>query len=259
MKVIEMTQNTPKWLAYRRHHIGGSDAPSIQNIGFMSPSQLYLNKLGLWEPTVTARMNRGHELEGAARTLAMDMLGCELNPMCIEHDKRSWQSASLDGIDSARSFIVEIKTGGAAALERARNGVIPDYHYCQIQHQLEVSGLDRCVYLFFDGKDGYPIDVNRNTPYINQLNEAEELFWNRLLSFEAPPTLEKEFEIDETPKRIEIGGKWREAKDNLDYWEKLEKKYRDELITNAGDRNTVGGGVKILISARAGSIDYKSI
>jgi putative phage-type endonuclease len=259
MKVITLEQNTPEWLTYRRHHIGGSDAPSVQGIGFMTPNQLFMNKLGLWEPFVTARMNRGHELEGAARSLAMEMLQCKFSPLCIEHDKRPWQSASLDGIDPQHTFILEIKTGGAAALERAKKGVIPDYHYCQIQHQLEVSGLDRCVYFFYDGENGYPIDVKRDTRYINQLNEAEESFWERLLKFEAPPLLEKEIEPHETAERIRLGKEWREAKDQSDYWDRKEKEAREKLIIDAGERNTVGGGVKIVVTGRAGSIDYKAI
>ena len=259
MKVIEMTQNTPQWLAYRRHHLGGSDAPAIQGIGFMTPNQLYLNKLGLWEPTITARMNRGHDLEGAARNLAMEMLGCELYPMCIEHDKRPWQSASLDGIDPAQSFIVEIKTGGLAALERAKNGIIPDYHYCQIQHQLEVSSLDRCVYFFFDGKDGYPIDVYRDTKYINTLVEAEERFWNNLQDFVPPALIGKDYDSHETQERISLAKEWLEVSERLSRDEKLEKDLREKLITEAGERNTVGGGVKILMSGRAGSVDYKAI
>lgn len=259
MKTIDLVQNTPEWLAYRRHHIGGSDSSSVLGIGFMTPNQLYLNKLGLWEPTVTSMMNRGQELEGAARNLAMEMLGVELNPLCVEHDKRSWQSASLDGIDPGHSFIVEIKTGGSAALERAKNGKIPDYHFCQIQHQLEVSGLDRCVYFFFDGENGFPIDVYRDTKYINQLNEAEEKFWDNLQDFVPPPLTNKDYESHETEERISLAKQWLEVSERLSRDEKLEKELREKLITEAGERNTIGGGVRILMSGRAGSVDYKAV
>ncbi|OGT44262.1 MAG: hypothetical protein A3F13_02530 [Gammaproteobacteria bacterium RIFCSPHIGHO2_12_FULL_40_19] len=259
MKIVNLEQNTPSWLAYRKHHIGGSDAASVLNIGFMTPNQLYLNKLGLWEPKITSRMNRGHELEGAARSLAMEMLQCDLNPLCVEHDKRPWQSASLDGIDRKHTFIVEIKTGGAAALERAKNGVIPDYHVCQIQHQLEVSGLDHCVYFFYDGKNGYPIDVYRDTRYINQLNEAEEQFWDNLQNFVPPPLNQKDYEEHETAERLRLAREWLEVSERLNRDEKLEKELREKLITDAGERNTVGGGVKILMMGRAGSVDYRAV
>lgn len=259
MKTIELTQGTPAWHSWRKHVIGGSDAPSVMNIGFMTPNQLYLNKLGLYEPHVTSMMTRGHDLEGKARELCQDLLGCELKPMCVEHDKRPWQAASLDGINDQHSIIVEIKTGGDAALERAKKGIIPDYHRCQIQHQLEVTGLDRCVYFFFDGKTGYPIDVYRDTKYITQLNEAEEAFWDRLTSWSPPPENAREYEVFENERRQILADKWKEAKKQADYYGKLEKEYREELINDAGERSTIGCGVKILMSARAGNIDYKAI
>lgn len=259
MKVVEMTQNTPAWDLYRKTHIGASDSPSIMGIGFMTPNQLFMQKLGLYEPAVTKRMSRGHELEGQARSLAMDMLGIELRPLCVEHDKRSWQSASLDGIDDKHSLIVEIKTGGDAALERAKNGIIPDYHQCQIQHQLEVTGLDKCIYFFFDGQNGYPIEVYRNTQYINQLNETEERFWEKLISCEAPGTLKNDYEVHETEKRCRLAAEWLEVNEKLLVLEKREKELREALLEDNGDRSTVGGGIKVMMSARAGSIDYKAI
>ena len=259
MKTIELEQGTKEWLLYRRNKIGGSDAPSIQGIGFMTPNQLYLNKLGLYEPQVTQRMSRGHELEGQARELCQDMLGMKLRPLCVEHDKRSWQAASLDGIDDQHSVIVEIKTGGESALDRAKNGVIPDYHMCQIQHQLEVTGLDRCVYFFFDGKNGYPIDVYRDTKYITQLNEAEERFWMNLQDFVPPALTGKDYETHETEARLKLAQEWLEINSQLTTLEKREKELREAMINEAGERNTVGGGVRILMSGRAGSIEYKAI
>ncbi len=259
MKTIELTQGTPAWHTWRKNIIGGSDASAVMGCGFMTANQLYLNKLGLWEPVTTARMTRGHELEAQAREICSDMLGMSLKPMCVEHDKRSWQAASLDGIDDKHSVIVEIKTGGDAALERAKNGVIPDYHRCQIQHQLEVTGLDKCIYFFFDGKNGYPIDVYRDTKYITQLNEAEERFWNNLQDFVAPPLSGKDYETHESEVRLKLAQEWLEVNGSLSALEKREKELREALIADAGERNTIGGGIKILMSGRAGSVDYKAI
>ncbi len=259
MKTITLEQGSKDWHAWRRNVIGGSDAPSIQGIGFMTPNQLYLNKLGLYEPVQTKMMSRGHELEGQARELCQDILGVELRPICVEHDKRSWQAASLDGIDDKHSVIVEIKTGGDAALERAKNGIIPDYHRCQIQHQLEVTGLDMCVYFFFDGKNGYPIEVYRDTKYITQLNEAEERFWGNLQDFIPPALTVKDYETHESEARLKLAKEWIEVNESLTILEKREKELKEALIADAGERNTVGGGIKILMSGRAGNVDYKAI
>jgi len=259
MKTIQLEQGTQAWHSWRRHVIGGSDAASVMNMGFMTPNQLYLNKLGLYEPQVTSMMTRGHDLEDKAREVCQDMLGCELKPLCVEHDKRSWQAASLDGIDSKQSFIVEIKTGGETALNRARGGIIPDKYFCQIQHQLEVTGLDKCVYFFFDGQTGYPIEVYRDTKYITQLNEAEERFWNNLLDFIPPALTGNDYVTHETEVRLKLAQEWLEVNGQLTTLEKREKELREALISDSGERNTIGGGVKILMSGRAGSVDYKAI
>jgi hypothetical protein len=167
-------------------------------------------------------------------------------------------AASLDGIDKAESLIVEIKTGGEKSLERAKSGIVPDNHFCQIQHQLEVTGLDRCVYYFYDGQRGYPIDVYRNTKYISSLVEEEKRFWDGVLNFSPPPLSDKDY--------VEQGGEWLELAAELlpiletqKRCEKREKEIRDRLIAIAGDKNAIGGGIKITRIPRAGAIDYGRI
>lgn len=259
MKTIHLEQDSQEWHNWRRNIIGGSDAPAVMGIGFLTPHQLYLNKLGLYQTTQTPLMERGKKLEGQARSLCQEMLGTQLEPLCVVHNQRSWQAASLDGIDPKRTFIVEIKTGGEKALERAKNGIIPDYHRCQIQHQLEVTGLEMCIYFFFDGTKGYPIEVYRDERYINHLVTAEEAFWIDLQDFRAPQLIQKDYEVHETETRKRLAQEWIKVTEELQALEKQEKSLREALIADNGDRNTIGGGIKISLSGRAGNIDYKSI
>jgi len=259
MRTINITQNSPEWLKMRRDKIGASDAPSVMGIGYKTPYQLFLEKMGLFEQPINDAMRRGQELEPKAREKFTQMLGIEVFPLVVQHDKRDWQIASLDGMDKDRSTFVEIKTGGEASLNRAKSGALSDNHYCQVQHQLEVTGLDRCFYFFFDGINGYPLEIYRDDAYIAKLNEMEKVFFEGLQDFIPPATGAKDFQVHETPERLSLAAQWREANNMASEWEKREKVLRESLIEECGGKNTIGGGVKVMVSARAGSIDYKAI
>jgi putative phage-type endonuclease len=259
MKTIDIAQNSTEWLAMRRNKIGASDAPSILGCGYKTPYQLYLEKLGLYDQPQSDLMRRGQELEPLARQKFVEMVGIEVEPMVVQHDHREWQIASLDGISRDRKVFVEIKTGGEASLNRAKEKKISDTHYCQVQHQLEVTGLEKCFYFFFDGQDGYPLEIYRDDNYIVKLNEAEKVFFEGLQDFIPPAMGQKDYESHETPQRLKLAEQWLEANKLASEWEKREKELREALIEECGGRNTIGGGVKIMVSARAGNIDYKSI
>ena len=48
MKIIDLHQNTPKWLEYRKHKLGASCAPIIMEVSpWSSPLMLYKEMLGL--------------------------------------------------------------------------------------------------------------------------------------------------------------------------------------------------------------------
>lgn len=259
MKTITLTQNTPEWLTYRKNRIGGSDAPSIMQCGFKTPYQLFLEKLGLHETPMNDMMKRGQELEPYARQKFIDMTGIEVNALVVEHDDRSWQIASLDGIDKDHKVIVEIKTGGGAALERAQSGKISDGNYCQIQHQLEVTGLSMCFYFFFDGHNGYPIEIKRDDKYIQRLNEEEKRFWDDLQDFTPPKLTSKDYVEHVTPGRIRMAAEWLELNERMKADSLREKDLRDAMIADAGMPNTIGGGLQISKVVRQGAVDYKAI
>lgn len=259
MREISIKQNSPEWLKMRRNKIGGSDAPSIFGCGYKTPYQLYLEKLGLYEQPQNDAMRRGHELEPKAREKFIQMTGIEVVPIVVQHDIREWQIASLDGMSRDQKMFVEIKTGGDSSLNRVKGGSISDNHYCQLQHQLEVTGLEKCFYFFFDGQDGYPLEIYRDNSYIAKLNEAEKSFFEGLQDFIPPEMGAKDYSSHQTPERIKLAQQWLEANKMASEWEKREKELREALIAECEGRNTIGGGVKIMVSARAGAIDYKSI
>jgi len=259
MKTINVPQNTPEWLSMRRNRIGGSDSPNIMGIGYKTPYQAYLEKLGLYEQPLTHAMLRGQELEPLARAKFKDVTGIETLPVVVEHDDRAWQIASLDGLSKDGKTFVEIKTGGEAALARAKSGKISDMNYCQIQHQLEVTGHEKCYFFFFDGTDGYPIEINRDESYIRRLVEAEKRFWEDLQDFKAPPLTEKDKVTRETGERLRMAQEWLELTERMKRDEERKKLLQEEILRESQYQNTTGCGLQVVKVVRPGVVDYSAI
>lgn len=259
MKTITLQQNTPEWLSYRRNRIGASDASSIMGIGFMTPNQLFYNKLGLYDPFISKAMNKGQELEPMARDCFIRDIGVNVEPVVVEHEERPWQMASLDGISKDRKLFVEIKTGGETVLNMAKEGKIPEKYFCQIQHQLEVTGLEKCFYYFFDGERGYPIEIKRDDDYIQRLVEAEKKFWDGLQNFEAPPLTDKDRVTRETAEMKKLAAEWLEITERIKTYTAREKEVRELMLKECEYQNSIGGGVTLTKVVRQGNVDYKAI
>ena len=259
MKIVELVQGSPEWISYRRNVIGGSDAPSVMNCGYLTPYQLYMQKLGLYEQPVSAAMMKGHELEPIARANFEETFGVKTRPCVVEHSTRSWQIASLDGLTEDGNVFVEIKTGGEAARKRAVAGEVSDTNYCQIQHQLEVTGLKQAFLFFFDGINGYPIEIKRDEAYIERLNVAEERFWRDLQNFKAPSMTERDKVVRETEARLRMATEWLELTERMRKDEERKKQLLDQLLQESDYQNTTGCGVQLTRVVRPGSVDYSAI
>lgn len=259
MKTIDIPQNTKEWLAMRRNRIGGSDAPNIMQCGYKTPYQLYMEKLGLYEQPLTHAMLRGQELEPLARDQFTRLTGIQTEPVVVEHDERPWQIASLDGLAKDGKTFVEIKTGGEAALERAKAGKVSDNNYCQVQHQLEVTGLEKAFLFFFDGVDGYPIEINRDDGYIRRLVEAEKRFWDDLQDFKAPALTEKDKVTVETEARLRMAQEWLELTERMKRDEERKKLLQESILQDSQYQNSIGCGLQVVKIVRAGAVDYNAI
>ena len=256
----KIKQNTEEWLEFRKSRIGGSDAPIVMGVSpWKTPYELWLEKLGLSNSQMNAPMRRGHDLEATARMEFELDQGFKVEPQVITHKVYDWMIASLDGIDETRNKIVEIKCPGREDHSRALEGDVPIKYYPQLQHQIEVAGVEEAYYFSWTPDTFVTLTVKRNDAYINRLIEKEKEFYECLQHLTPPPMGNRDCVQRKDELWTEASGHWKSVKEQVILLEKTEKEMRETLIHLSGGKNCIGNGVKLLKSARRGNIDYSQV
>ena len=187
------------WLEYRRHGLGGSDAPAVLGMTkYASPYTVWLEKTGrtpdkdiseiesvYWgtrlEDVVASEYAKRHEPTDVRRARCV-----------FESIERPWQFATIDRVlktEDGRRGILEIKTTGARRASDWADGM-PGYYIAQPTHYLAVTGYD-----FFDvavligGQEYREFHYERDDDDIASLVERESEFWNEYVLKDVPPLL----------------------------------------------------------------------
>jgi putative phage-type endonuclease len=189
-----MQQNTQEWLDFRKGKIGASDAPVIMGLSpWMTPLELYNEKvLGKERPSNWA-MERGKELEPKAREMMEKMLLIKLEPKVVTHPEHEWMIASLDGISEDGKTAVEIKCPSSIASHlKAMGSEIPDHYQCQMQHQMAVTGLKKMIYGSYFQGECEVIELARDEKFINSMIKKEKEFFDMMMNKTPPEGRAKE-------------------------------------------------------------------
>lgn len=195
-----------RWLEERRRGIGGSDAAAVLGLSpWASPLSLWVEKT---QPDVddrqTEAMRWGNVLEDAvARELAKEH-GVRLGPCpgILAHPDRPWQRATLDRYALNRAgqpeAVVEVKTTNAfAAGEWQQDGPPPDHVVIQVQHQLDVTGLNLgYVAALVGGNQPRWWPVERDDQLIGMLRAEEQRFWDMVQAGTPPAPIGHESDGD---------------------------------------------------------------
>lgn len=250
---------TKEQLEFRRCRIGASDASIIMGVSpYKSAYDLWLEKKTGILPETTRAMQYGIDNEANARSLFEEMTGLVMfSNHTVTNPKRNWQFATLDGIDLEHEHILEVKCSNEKDHELAKKGTVPEKYFPQVQHQLEVTGLNKGFYFSYHKGEGIIVKTERDSAFIKDMNAKEEHFYyEHMMKGIAPEQPEKEMCSLEWDLAVM---KYKEIQKELKRFEEEEKFYRDELISLSGGASCFGRGLYLTKYEREGMVDYKKI
>jgi putative phage-type endonuclease len=151
MKLMNLEQSSADWHVWRDAGIGGSDSGAVMGMNpYRSREQVFdekVERVSLNGDNENTR--RGKELEPEARRRYESLFGWTMKPVCVLHDDYPFIRASLDGLREDHQLVLEIKCPTPANhLKTIANG-LPDYYFCQVQHQLLIVGAPLAHFVSF--------------------------------------------------------------------------------------------------------------
>jgi len=260
MKKINLEQGTEPWLAWRKTVITATDAPAILGSSpWTSAYKCWQKKLGLIdEQKSTEAMERGKTMEPEARAHFIERYGIEMEPAVVESSVYDFLGASLDGMCDRE--ILEIKCGGTKLHTMASEGIIPQYYLDQIQHQLFVTGAERCYYYSYNGKDGICIEVLPDITFIDRFLPKARDFW-RAVAFSEPPAMEISdyYNMNDNLDWQECSRVYQETDTAIKFLEEKKDTLRKKLIELCADQSCLGSGLRVMKTVMRGRVAYDEI
>ena len=182
-----------EWLEDRRKGIGGSDVGALLGLNkYKSPYTLWAEKSGLLhtDEVDNESMRIGRDLEDYVARRFMEATGHEVvtSDYSFQSKSHPFMLANVDRLLTDEPCGLECKTASALTKYDFENGDIPSSYYCQCMHYMAVTGLKKWyIAILVMGKGFYWFEINRDEEEIKALIEAEEDFWNKVQTGEAPP------------------------------------------------------------------------
>ncbi len=156
MIILNLVQGTPEWNETRAKYFTASEA----SIMMAASASVKRSELLRMKATGTERefsdwfqrniLDKGHEVEEAARPLAEQIIGEELYPVTALDDAERFL-ASFDGITMLEDVAWECKQWNEEKAADVRSGKVPDCDYWQVVQQLHVSQAEKALYMVTDG------------------------------------------------------------------------------------------------------------
>lgn len=154
MKVHNVQQGSPEWLALRANYYTASEAPAMmgQSKQMKRSELLFAKKTGLdreiswWVQTFL--FDKGHEFEALARPMVEDSIGEELYPIVGTSENLL---ASMDGATMIGDTLFEHKMWNDQLAAQVRAGELEPHYYWQLEQQLLVSGAEKVIFVCSDG------------------------------------------------------------------------------------------------------------
>lgn len=258
---INLKQRTPEWNEFRKDKIGASDAAAIMGESpWKTRTDLWEEKKGIKEIKRTFAMTHGNITEEFAIDDFQRRMLVEVYPKVMQSDKYHWMIALLDGISDDGKTAVEVKCPlNLSSHAIAAAGEVPRHYWIQIQHQMEITGLDKMYYSSFFNDQSEIIEVERDNAYIKKLIAAEEEFYVCLITNTRPELTECDYEVIASQDFFEVSEKYKEILESMKILDEEKEILREQIIEMAHNKNVKGNGLCIKKVVQKGKISFKNM
>lgn len=148
-KIIDLEQDTDKWLKWRMSGITATDASIIMGHNkFESIENLFLVKAGLKaaEFKTNPAIEQGKMLEPEIRKRVNLHYQEDFKPACVQNLQYDFVLSSLDGISKDGKICLEIKAPTVYVTHRRNIDNMPDYYRTQVEYQLLCTQAEYAVF-----------------------------------------------------------------------------------------------------------------
>ena len=194
MVIVPLEQGSEAWLAWRKSGITATDAAVLlERSPYKTLWRLWAEKVGFAREVcldLNPLVRNGRENEDRVRQLFEARVGDILLPACVESSVNPFMRASLDGLTSAGEP-AELKFPSEKVWQEVchlgSQSEAYQLYYCQVQHQLLVTGAKR-GFLVFGHKSGV-LKVFTITPdeqLLKELIVAAAMFQRRVMDRDEP-------------------------------------------------------------------------
>lgn len=266
MKIIHLNQNSPEWHSWRAQVFGASDCAAMLGISPYKSREALLREKAEGEAApvndfMAAIFAAGHQAEANIMPHLEKQVGSPLFPCCGVLERSPQIAASLDGMDFSGEVIVEHKLyrDSEASQKRfamAQEGKLAAHDMAQVQQQLLVSGVGKCLFVVSDG-----------TP--DNIAIAEVLPDNDWFSRIEQGWIQFAADLEEYQSITREDDDWHAAaQDYLSLNEQIKalteqqndvRLRLEEMADNSGAKKITGCGIVIQRVTRKGNVDYKKI
>lgn len=156
MKIHDLVQGAPEWVAFRFEHYGASEAAAMLGLStkMTRTELLHMKHVGSqkeFSDYVQERiLNEGHRVEAMARPIIAMRVGEKLYPVTCSEGKLS---ASCDGLNMDESKGWEHKQWNQALAEAVAIQDLPDEYMVQPQQCMLVTGADEWIFTVSNGTE----------------------------------------------------------------------------------------------------------
>ncbi len=258
-------QGSDAWHDLRRTKIGASSSPALLGVSpYKKADDVFREMVYGHQPFINKAMQHGTNTEQEALDYFNKIIphyDSDFLPCVLVSDEYDFMMASLDGMNHAKTTVLEIKCPGDSVYNQCEKGKVPIHWEYQIQHQLAVSGLDLAIlFVYQDEETNLIIKYNRDEEKIGQIiNVCKDFHAKNLLTFTPPSIGTENYKVKSSDEWKHAATAYLNIKRQRQIAEELEEKFHKVLVDLCEGKPSKGEGVVVSCFEKKGNIDYSLI